>query len=99
MNSRIKKLSETDTDRIIEMAWEDRTPFDAIEMQFGVTEKDVIKIMRRNLKPKSWRKWRAHVQGRATKHRKKRNFAEGRHRSQMHRTITFNNLSKPKNKK
>lgn len=83
-------------DRIIEMAWEDRTPFDAIASQFGVTEKQVINIMRRNLKPKSWQKWREYVQGRATKHLKKRFFLEGRHRSQMHRTITLNNMSKRK---
>ena len=98
MKQNIKHLKDWEVDRIIEMAWEDRTPFDAIEMQFGVSEDEVINIMRRNLKPKSWRKWRAHVQGRATKHLKKRGFNEGRHRSQMHRTITFNNLSKPKKK-
>ncbi|NJO86948.1 MAG: TIGR03643 family protein, partial [Lewinella sp.] len=61
-------LSERDIDRIIEMAWEDRTPFEAIERQFGLVEAAVIKLMRRELKPKSWRNWRARVQGRATKH-------------------------------
>ena len=58
----------SDVDRIIEMAWEDRTPFDAIKNQFGSTEKDVIKIMRNNLKPSSFRLWRKRVSGRKTKH-------------------------------
>ena len=58
----------SDVDRIIEMAWEDRTPFDAIKNQFGFTEKDVIKIMRNNLKPSSFRLWRKRVSGRKTKH-------------------------------
>ena len=61
-------LTPEDTDRIIEMAWEDRTPFDAIQVQFGLSEKEVIELMRREMKPSSWRMWRARVQGRATKH-------------------------------
>jgi len=65
-------LELKDIDRIIEMAWEDRTPFDAITFQFGLKEQDVIILMRRELKPKSFRLWRARVQGRATKHRKLR---------------------------
>ena len=55
-------------DRIIEMCWEDRTPFEAIEYQFGLKEEDAIKIMRRNLKAKSFRVWRQRVSGRNTKH-------------------------------
>lgn len=55
-------------DRIIEMAWEDRTPFDAIEKQFGLKENDVRKIMRRELKPSSFKLWRERVKGRKTKH-------------------------------
>ena len=51
-------LTERDIDRIIEMAWEDRTPFDAIKLQFGLAEADVIKLMRREMKPSSWRMWR-----------------------------------------
>ena len=66
------KLTEQDIDRIIEMAWEDRTPFDAIEFQFSLKEQEVITLMRRELKPSSFRLWRARVQGRATKHIKKR---------------------------
>jgi len=57
-------------DRIIEMAWEDRTPFDAIEKQFGLKENDVRKIMRRELKPTSFKLWRERVKGRKTKHGK-----------------------------
>ena len=57
-----------DIDRVIEMCWEDRTPFEAIEYQFGLKEDDAIKIMRKNLKPKSFKVWRKRVSGRKTKH-------------------------------
>ena len=57
-----------DIDRIIEMCWEDRTPFEAIEYQFGLKEDDAIKIMRDNLKAKSFKVWRKRVSGRKTKH-------------------------------
>ena len=57
-------MNSNDIDRIIEMAWEDRTTFDAIKMQFGVDEKDVIKIMRSNLKRSSFKLWRKRVGGR-----------------------------------
>ena len=57
-----------DIDRLIEMCWEDRTPFDAIEYQFGLTEDEAIKIMRNNLKSKSFKVWRKRVSGRKTKH-------------------------------
>ena len=69
----IKKL-----DRIIEMAWEDRTPFDAIEHSYGLSEPDVIKLMRQELKPSSFRLWRQRVSNRATKHEAKRSFEVGR---------------------
>ena len=59
-----------DIDRIIEMAWEDRTPFEAIEYQFGIKENDVRKIMRTNLKDSSFKLWRERVKGRKTKHSK-----------------------------
>tara|TARA_Y100000589_G_scaffold64495_1_gene55980 strand:+ start:1239 stop:1475 length:237 start_codon:yes stop_codon:yes gene_type:complete len=55
-------------DRIIEMCWEDRTPFEAIEFQFGLKEKEAIKIMRKHLKAKSFKVWRKRVSGRKTKH-------------------------------
>ena len=61
-------MEDIDVDRIIEMCWEDRTPFEAIEYQFGLKEEDAIKIMRRNLKTKSFKVWRKRVSGRNTKH-------------------------------
>lgn len=64
------KLTDRDVDRIIEMAWEDRTPFEAIEFQFGLKENDVRKIMRANMKESSFKMWRERVKGRKTKHSK-----------------------------
>ena len=65
-----KQFTESQIDRIIEMAWEDRTPFEAIAFQFGISEQETIEIMRREMKPSSFRMWRERVQGRATKHAK-----------------------------
>jgi uncharacterized protein (TIGR03643 family) len=87
-------LELKDIDRIIEMAWEDRTPFDAITYQFNLKEQEIISLMRRELKPSSFRLWRKRVQGRATKHSKKRNFDEGRFKCSRQRTITNNSISK-----
>ena len=92
-------LSERAVDRIIEMAWEDRTPFDAIEAQFGVPESEVIVLMRRTMKPSSWRRWRERVQGRSTKHQQKRTLDEdsqgtGRFKSTRQRSISGNKISK-----
>ncbi len=87
-------LNEQDVDRIIGMAWEDRTPFDAIEVQFGLKEQQVIELMRREMKPSSFRMWRERVQGRATKHSAKRDFAEGRHKCDRQRAISNNKISK-----
>lgn len=87
-------LNERDIDRIIEMAWEDRTPFEAITFQFGLTEQEVIELMRREMKPSSFRMWRARVQGRATKHKNKRTFDKGRFKCSRQRTITNNSISK-----
>ncbi len=67
--SRKQPLSETDRSRVIEMAWEDRTPFEAIEANYGLPEKAVIELMRQSLKPASFRLWRKRVSGRKTKHR------------------------------
>lgn len=61
-------LSESDISRLIEMAWEDRTPFDAIEKIFGLSEPQVIQLMRSELKRRSFELWRKRVTGRATKH-------------------------------
>tara|TARA_B100000941_G_C28313432_1_gene452733 strand:- start:389 stop:649 length:261 start_codon:yes stop_codon:yes gene_type:complete len=74
-------LPESDIDRIIEMAWEDRTTFDAIKSQYDFKEQDVKEIMRSNLKPSSYKLWRKRVYGRKTKHLLKRNFVVGRHKS------------------
>ncbi|KYC41363.1 hypothetical protein WA1_21915 [Scytonema hofmannii PCC 7110] len=83
------KLPELNTDtidRIIEMAWEDRTPFEAIEKQFGVSEKEVIALMRREMKASSFRMWRERVTGRKTKHKQKREFVAGRFKSDNQKT-------------
>ena len=63
-------LSEEDRSRIVEMAWEDRTPFEAIQTQFNLSESDTIKLMRAEMKPSSFRMWRKRVSGRQTKHLK-----------------------------
>ena len=92
-NSR-NELSPADIDRIIEMAWEDRTPFDAIEAQFGLGEPEVIALMRRELKPTSWRLWRARVQGRTAKHRALSAVDDHRFKSSRQRNITLNKVTK-----
>ncbi len=89
-----KGLTDRDVNRIIEMAWEDRTPFDAITDQFGLTEKQVIQLMRREMKPSSFSMWRKRVQGRKTKHRAKRDFTTGRHKANRQRQISSNKISK-----
>ena len=87
-------LSARDIDRVIEMAWEDRTPFGAITFQFGLKEQEVIELMRREMKPSSFRMWRKRVQGRATKHIKKRNFEKGRFKCSRQKYISNNSISK-----
>ena len=74
-------LRNSDIDRVIEMAWEDRTTFDSIEYQFGLKEQDVKQLMRDNLKSSSYKLWRKRVYGRKTKHLSKRDFVIGRHKS------------------
>jgi len=74
-------LSEGCISRIIEMAWEDRTAFEAIKAQFGLNESAVIDLMRRHLKPSSFRMWRARVTGRRTKHAVLRGAVFLRHRA------------------
>jgi uncharacterized protein (TIGR03643 family) len=66
----IKELAAADIDRIVEMAWEDRTTFDTIYDQFGIAESEVIKIMRQSMKRSSFLMWRSRVNGRKTKHDK-----------------------------
>ncbi|WP_299116226.1 TIGR03643 family protein [uncultured Winogradskyella sp.] len=87
-------LETRDIDRIIEMAWEDRTPFEAIKFQFGIKEQEVIEVMRKEMKPSSFKMWRERVQGRTTKHSKKRTFNKGRFKCSRQRTITNNSISK-----
>ena len=88
------QINQTDLDRIIEMAWEDRTTFDAIQFQFGLSEAQVIEIMRNNLKLSSFKLWRKRVSGRQTKHAVLRNFKEGRHKCTRQRLISNNKISK-----
>lgn len=78
----LPELNSEMIDRILEMAWEDRTPFEAIELQFGLDEKQTIALMRREMKESSFKMWRERVSGRKTKHLKQRDFLEGRFRSQ-----------------
>ena len=73
-----KELDAVQLSRVIEMAWEDRTPFEAIEHSYALDETAVIKLMRQTLKPSSFRLWRQRVTNRATKHQAKRPFDVGR---------------------
>jgi uncharacterized protein (TIGR03643 family) len=89
------QLEANDVDRIIEMAWEDRTPFEAIRFQFGLSEAEVIKLMRDQLKKKSFQLWRARVNsGISTKHLKKRNPEISRFKCDRQRQISSNKISK-----
>jgi uncharacterized protein (TIGR03643 family) len=90
----MKNLNSVEIDRIIEMAWEDRTTFEAIEFQFGLKEQQVINLMRREMKPSSFRMWRKRVQGRQTKHEKLRSFEKGRFKCSRQRSISNNGISK-----
>ena len=85
-----RDLTPRDIDRIIQMAWEDRTPFDAIEAQFKMPEKEVIKLMRREMHPKSFKHWRKHVNGRKTKHQALRADDIDRFRCSRQRSISLN---------
>ena len=87
-------ISLRDLDRIVEMAWEDRTPFSAIEYQFGLSEAEVIEVMRHELKPGSFKRWRKRVTGRATKHRALRPDDVVRCKSDAQRIISSNRSGK-----
>jgi uncharacterized protein (TIGR03643 family) len=89
----MNKLDLIQIDRIIEMAWEDRTPFEAINFQFGLNEKEVITLMRREMKSKSFAMWRKRVQGRKTKHLKLRDNTLHRFKCTRQRS-TGNKISK-----
>ena len=90
-----RTLSLRQLDRIIEMAWEDRTPFEAILYQFGLPEKEVIKIMRNKLKEKSFKRWRKRVNsGPSQKPEKKRNEDRIRFKCSRQKSISNNKISK-----
>jgi len=90
----LEHLSKQDIDRIIEMAWEDRTPFEAITYQFDISEQDTIMLMRKHMKSSSFKLWRKRVQGRKTKHQALRGFTEGRHKCSRQKGISQNKISK-----
>ncbi len=88
-------MEQKDIDRIIEMAWEDRTPFEAIKIQFGFSEGDVITLMRRELKRSSFNLWRKRVNtGISQKHAQKRNSAISRFKCSLQKGISLNKISK-----
>jgi len=90
----MKSKSLEEIDRIIEMAWEDRTPFEAIFNQFNINEKELISIMRNNLKKSSFKLWRERVSGRKTKHSKLRDNSVDRFKCKLQRNISNNKISK-----
>lgn len=90
-----KTFTERALDRIIEMAWEDRTPFEAILFQFGLPEKEVIQLMRTELKSSSFKLWRKRVNsGVSQKHLKKRNPEINRFKCSRQKAISGNKISK-----
>ena len=90
-----KELTAEEKDRIIGMAWEDRTPFEAIKFQFGLSEGEVITLMRRTLKRKSFNLWRKRVNsGVSQKHLKKRSSEIDRFKCTRQRIISSNKISK-----
>jgi uncharacterized protein (TIGR03643 family) len=91
-----ENLSTEDIDRIIEMAWEDRTPFEMIFQQFSINEKQLIMLMKDQMKLSSWKNWRERVQGRTTKHSKLRENSVDRFKCSRQKTINMNKISKKK---
>ena len=96
MISTHENLQADDIDRVIQMAWEDRTTFEAIELQFGLKQQDVIKLMRREMKPSSFKMWRERTKGRTTKHEKLRNEDVNRFKCTLQKTVSLNKISKRK---
>ena len=88
------QLSLQDIDRIIEMAWEDRTPFEAIKFQFQLSESQVIALMRKEMHPNNFKKWRARTKNISHKHAAIMPMEIDRFKSKMQRTITLNRISK-----
>jgi uncharacterized protein (TIGR03643 family) len=93
---KIRTLDTRDIDRIISMAWEDRTPFDTIKNQFNLDESSVIRLMRLELKPSSFKRWRKRVNGRKTKHLSLLKSKIVRFKSKSQRDISNNKISKSK---
>ena len=89
-----KDFTDIEIDRIIEMAWEDRTPFDAIKFQFGLSEADVKALMKKELKFRSYKLWRERVENCKTKHLAKRVEGIDRFKCKLQRAITNNKISK-----
>ena len=89
-----QSFSEIDLDRIIEMAWEDRTPFEAIEAQFGLKESAVKSLMKSHMKFSSYKMWRKRVEASATKHARTRVEGIDRFKSKLQKVITLNKISK-----
>lgn len=89
-----ENLSDIQIDRIIEMAWEDRTPFDAIKFQFGLAEADVKALMKKELKFSSYKLWRERVENCKTKHVSKRVEGIDRFKCKLQRAISNNKISK-----
>ncbi len=88
------KLTDTEVDRIVEMAWEDRTPFEAIAVQFGLNNQEVIELMRKEMKPSSFRMWRKRTSGRKTKHIMLVGHENNRFKCTRQRTVSLNKISK-----
>jgi uncharacterized protein (TIGR03643 family) len=93
-NTSGRTLTAVEIDRIIEMAWEDRTPFDAITHQFGLNEQAVRNLMKKELKPNSYRRWRERVEACQTKHLKLRSTEIKRFKCNRQRIISNNNIAK-----
>jgi uncharacterized protein (TIGR03643 family) len=89
-----KSFDELEVNRIIEMAWEDRTPFEAIQFQFGLGEADVKVLMKRELKFRSYKLWRIRVENCKTKHLAKRVSGIDRFKCNRQRAISSNKISK-----
>jgi len=92
--SKVSNLTMANIDRVIEMAWEDRTTFDAIEAQFGLKQADVIKLMRKEMKASSFKRWRERTKGRNTKHEALRSLDIDRFKCSRQRAISHNKISK-----
>lgn len=90
----MNNFSKEDIDRVIEMAWEDRTPFDAIKVQFNLSEQEVKELMKRELKFSSYKLWRERVEGCKTKHKEKRSEDIARFKSSSQKVISNNKISK-----